>query len=339
MNLLKSIYYHCSSALPLALLKKLSPPGCLLPYHHIVSDDDVLHIKYLYDYKNVSQFTNDLEVLLKNYKPISPDDLIDNIQRQKKLPANTFLLTFDDGFREVHDIIAPLLEAKGVPAIFFINPAFIDNKKLFYRSKASLLIHEVLANKNNAGLLEDAANILSSSSQSADELIILIKKLKRDEEEIIDALATEFSLSFDDYLKKQRPFLTSEQLVFLSKKGFTIGAHSWDHPHYDALSLADQIAQTVNSCTYVKEKVNPSKITFSFPYYDTNLSQQLFDALKKEDIDLLFGIQNQKDELYNNVVHRFNAERPGVPFENQLKGVLLYLALQNKIGNSTVRRN
>ncbi len=117
------------------------------------------------------------------------------------------------------------------------------------------------------------------------------------------------------------------------------GAHSWDHPYYEELSLADQIAQTVNSCNYVKEKVNPAKTTFSFPYYDTNLPQQLFDALKEEDIDLLFGIQNQKDELYNNVVHRFNAERPGVSFDNQLKGMLLYLAIQNKTGKLKVRRH
>lgn len=339
MSILKSIYYNCSSALPLALLKKLSPPTCLLPYHHIVSDEEVLHIKYLYGYKNVSQFTTDLDILLKNFKPISPDDLIENIQKQKKLPANTFLLTFDDGFREVHDVVAPLLEAKGIPAIFFINPAFIDNKKLFYRSKASLLIHELLANKNNEGLLDDVANVLNSSSRSTDELTILIKKLKREDEEMMDTLATEFSLSFDDYLKKQKPFLTSEQLISLSKRGFTIGAHSWDHPYYNQLSLEDQIAQTVSSCNYVKEKVNPVCTTFSFPYYDTNLSQELLDALNKEDIDLLFGIQNQKDELYNNVVHRFNAERPGVPFDNQLKGMLLYLAIQNKMGKSTVRRS
>lgn len=338
MNILKSIYYKSSSALPLAFLKKFSPPTCLFPYHHIVSDEEVLHIKYLYDYKNVSQFTNDLDILLKNFKPVSPDDLIDNIHRQKKLPANTFLLSFDDGFREVHDVIVPLLEAKGIPAIFFINPAFIDNKKLFYRSKASLLIHELLANKNNEGLLDDVAHVLNSSVTSADELIILIKKLKKEDEETMDILATEFSLSFDDYLKKQRPFLTSEQLVSLSKKGFTIGAHSWDHPHYDELSLADQITQTVTSCNYVKEKVNPAKMTFSFPYYDTDLPQQLFDALKKEDIDLLFGIQNQKGELYNNVVHRFNAERPGVSFDNQLKGMLLYLAIQSKTGKLKVRR-
>lgn len=339
MNILKSIYYKSSSALPLALLKKFSPPTCLFPYHHIVSDEEVLHIKYLYGYKNVSQFTKDLEILLKNFRPISADDLIKNIHTKNKLPRNTFLLTFDDGFREVHDVIAPLLEAKGIPAIFFINPAFINNKKLFYRSKASLLIHELVKNKNNNPLLSDVASVLHTSDQSVDELIVLIKKFKSTDEEIMDALALEFSLSFDDYLKEQRPFLTAEQLTSLSARGFTIGAHSWDHPYYDQLSLGDQIEQTLSSCSYVHEKIHPTYTTFSFPYYDTNLSQQLLNALNKEDIDLLFGIQNQKDELHNNVVHRFNAERPDVSFNSQLKGLLLYLAIQNKTGRLKVKRN
>ncbi len=338
MNILKSIYYKSSSALPLAFLKKFSPPTCLFPYHHIVSDEEVLHIKYLYDYKNVSQFTKDLEILLKNFKPISPGELIKNIQAKNKLPENTFLLTFDDGFREVHDVIAPLLEAKGIPAIFFINPAFIDNKKLFYRSKASLLIHELLKNKINKSLLSDVANILHTGNQSVDELVTLVKKLTRGDEATMDKLAFEFCLSFDDYLKEQSPFLTSGQLTSLSERGFTIGAHSWDHPYYDQLSLDDQIAQTVTSCNYVQQKVNPLYSTFSFPYYDTNLSQQLLDALKKESIDLLFGIQNQKDELYNNMVHRFNAERPEVKLENQLKGMMLFMAIQKILGKEKVLR-
>lgn len=338
MNILKEIYYKSSSALPLAFLKKFSPPTCLFPYHHIVSDEEVLHIKYLYDYKNVSQFTKDLEILLKNFKPISPGDLIKNIQEKNKLPENTFLLTFDDGFREVHDVIAPLLEAKGIPAIFFINPAFIDNKKLFYRSKASLVIHELLKNRNNNPLLSDVANLLHTTSQSVDALIGEIKKMKSKDETIMDSIAVELSLSFDDYLKGHKPFLTSAQLASLSERGFTIGAHSWDHPYYNQLNLADQIEQTISSCKYVKEKVNPTHTTFSFPYYDTDLPQQLLDALNKEDIDLLFGTQNQKDELNNNVVHRFNAERPGVSFNSQLKGLLLYRAIQNKTGRLKVRR-
>lgn len=339
MSLLKSTYYNCSSALPLAFLKRLSPPTCLLPYHHIVSDEDVWHIKHLYKYKNVSQFKNDLEILLKNFKPISAQELIQHISSNNQLPGNTFLLTFDDGFREVHDVIAPLLEAKGIPAIFFINPAFIDNKILFYRSKASLLIHELLKNKNNRDVLRVSGEYLGSELNAIAELIAIIKKLDDTDEALLNKLAQKLSLSFDDYLIQKKPFLTTEQLISLNQKGFTIGAHSWNHPYYDEINLDNQFEQTISSCNFVKETVKQKNVTFSFPYSDAALSQNLFNKLKETDIDLMFGIQNQKDELNNNMVHRFNAERPGIKLETQLKGMMLYMAIRKRLGKQKVIRN
>lgn len=339
MSLLKSIYYNCSSAFPLEFIKKLYPPTCLLPYHHIVSNEDVLHIKYLYNYKNVAQFKNDLEVLLKNFKPISAVDLIQHIRKNNQLPKNTFLLTFDDGFREVHDVAAPLLEAKGIPAIFFINPAFIDNKKLFYRSKTSLLIHQVLKNKNNKDIIQEFGKLLSSHENSIEELIGLVKKLNNSDEALMNNLAQKVSLSFEDYLEQKKPFLTTEQLISLNQRGFTIGAHSWNHPYYDQISFEDQLEQTISSCNFVKEKTQQEHITFSFPYSDTVLPQNLFDALNNTGIDLMFGIQNQKEELNNNMVHRFNAERPVFRLDTQLKGMMLHMAIQKKLGKQKVHRN
>ena len=338
MSLFKSIYYNCSSAFPLAFLKRLSPSTCLLPYHHIVSDEEVLHIKYLYNYKNVSQFKNDLEILLKNFTPISANDLIQHIQKNNQLPKNTFLLSFDDGFREVHDVIAPLLEAKGIPAIFFINPAFIDNKKLFYRAKASLLIHELIKNKKSPAMIHEIGNILNTQKLTIEAFIATLKKLNNTDEALMNDLAQKVSLSFENYLEQRKPFLSSEQLIVLDKKGFTIGAHSWSHPYYDKISFENQLEETISSCNFVKEKTKQDSITFSFPYSDSAVSQNLFDALHKTEIDLMFGIQNQKEELNNNMVHRFNAERPAISLDKQLKGMMLFMAIQKKLGKQKVLR-
>ncbi len=172
-----------------------------------------------------------------------------------------------------------------------------------------------------------------------EELIELIKKLSDTDEALMDNLANKVSLSFEDYLSQKKPFLTTEQLIFLDKRGFTIGAHSWNHPYYDRISFEDQLQQTISSCEFVKEKTKQEQVTFSFPYSDAGLSQELFNVLKKAGINLMFGIQNQKEELHNNMVHRFNAERPGVRLDNQLKGMMLYMAIQKKMGKQKVHRN
>ena len=74
------------------------------------------------------------------YKPITTFELKKFITENSALPKNAFLLSFDDGLKEVFTTIAPILLKKGVPASFFINPCFIDNNELFYRYKISLLI-------------------------------------------------------------------------------------------------------------------------------------------------------------------------------------------------------
>ena len=44
----KKLYYSVCSLLPTGILKKIAPADIILPYHHLVSDEDVLHIKHLF---------------------------------------------------------------------------------------------------------------------------------------------------------------------------------------------------------------------------------------------------------------------------------------------------
>jgi hypothetical protein len=111
------------------------------------------------------------------------------------------------------------------------------------------------------------------------------------------------------------------------------------HPNYKLLDTFKQLEQTTDSCNFIKPFSRNGKQYFSFPFSDEDLSQKLFEALKKTDIDLFFGIQNQKTELNNKMLHRFNAERSNIDFKNQIKGILTIAALRNFAGKNSVKRN
>ena len=285
----KKIFYKACSLIPTAILKKLAPGASLLPYHHIVSDREVPHVRHLYPYKNVRQFEKDLDHLLKHLRPAGVDELTKAVLSGSGTPRGTFLLTFDDGFREVYDIIAPILSAKGVPAVFFVNPAFLDNRILFYRCKISLVIDELLRKKDQTSLIKECGLLLGDGpsgslsgngpSGSLDEMIRRIRKIDNLHQDLLDKLASGLELSFDEYLRVNRPFLTVSQAKELGDRGFCIGAHSWDHPYYDLIPEEEQERQTVRSANYVNENFSPSSRLFSFPHSDANLSQHFFDRL------------------------------------------------------------
>ena len=340
MSLLKGIYYNICSLFPTQVLQHFSGATTLFPYHHLVSDEDVIHIKHLYEYKNVRQFTADLEFLLRYYKPVAVSDVVQTISSKKKLATNTFLLTFDDGLREVSDVIAPILQKKGIPAVFFINPGFLDNRELFYRFKISLVIEAITRKENDPGLLKECGIILKKKFQSTQQLIAHLRSIMDENKIVLDELARKLDFTFEEYLKNNRPYLTSAQVKELGNAGFTIGSHSWDHPYYKFLSLVEQKKQTIQSSEYIKNIFHPSYNLFSFPHMDTEVTQDFFDemALEYPNIDAFFGVQNQKSELQNKMVHRFNAERPGLPMTKQLNGIIMFIFLQRLFKKQYVKR-
>jgi len=327
MKLSKRIYYRGCSLLPSGMLKKIVQPGTLFPYHHLVDDGDVLHVKHLYTYKNRKQFQEDLDHLLKHLQPVSAEAVAAAVLGGRSLPRNAFLLTFDDGFRQVYDTIAPILSAKGVPAIFFVNPAFLDNRVLFYRCKISLVIEAILQRQEQPGLLKEVAGIVGEEQAESGVLVQRIRRINNVDAGLLDRLADPLELSYEAYLETVRPFMTGEQVKELRGKGFAVGAHSWDHPYYPLISPEEQQWQTRESVRYVCEQYAPGHALFSFPHSDEELPQSFFDSCGKT-ADVFFGIQNQKKETANRVLHRWNAERPALPMSRQLNGVLLWMLVQ-----------
>ena len=341
MNLFKRTYYTITSGLPLRWLDGAIKGSVLLPYQHVVSDQALPHIRHIYPYKNIKQFRNDLDTLLKDFVPVSAEDVLLSFQDGKPLPRRAFLLSFDDGFREIYDIVAPELYAKGIPAVYFVCPAFLGNQKLFYRNAVSLLIDILRNGSDQHAFIGIAAAVLESRYPlSRQGLISALKKTSYSDKEKLLSLASLAGISFQEFLDKQQPYMTVGQVSQLAKQGFSIGAHSWDHPNYKYLETDEQIDQTSRSVAFVKEQFGQTRSFFAFPHADSGIGDDFFRRMDQEHpyIDLYFGVRNLQKETGNRVLHRFNAERPSLPLKKQLNGLLLYSNMRNLTGKGDVKR-
>jgi peptidoglycan/xylan/chitin deacetylase (PgdA/CDA1 family) len=288
MELLKKILYGNLELIPFSILKNIQNQRLLLPLYHIVSDEKVPHVVHSYSYKNVRQFEHDLDFLLKHFNPISLSDLMQNINNKEKLSHKSFLLTFDDGYREVADIIAPILLKKSIPAVFFICSAFVDNKSMLYRNKASLLIDRI-KEKNNQIPIKKLKLLLEENDIVCDDLINAFNSISYHQKKLLDDAANIMNVDFNAYLKEKSPFLTSTQITKLINQGFDIGSHSIDHPLYKYLSLEEQLRQTWESFNFLQQRFPLPYRAFAFPNNDKGVKSFVKETHFNKEIEISFG--------------------------------------------------
>jgi peptidoglycan/xylan/chitin deacetylase (PgdA/CDA1 family) len=193
----------------------------------------------------------------------------------EKLSKPHFLISFDDGLREVHDAAAPILAEHGLIAMVFINPTFIGNRDMMYGLKAS-----VLAESGHGEALE----------------------ISYEHRERLDS-----SLDWRQYLASHPPYMDLDHLRSLRQQGFIIGAHSMDHPPYSHIPLSEQLEQTQDSISFVSTHFDPRLKLFAFPFTDDGVSMTFFNSLT-DAVDATFGSAGLKADTAPNHFQRIPME-------------------------------
>lgn len=300
---------HAAAGLPVGAWHALSGRPLILPYYHLVSDEVVSHVSPLYSYKTISQFKQDLEFFLAHFRPIGLDDLLKHLQEGSPLPPRSFLISFDDGFREMAEIVAPILNAKGVPAVFFVNSAFVDNRELGFHQKIALLLGE-LAAKASPALEEKLKGMLREKGFTGNDPASMLKSVRYANRAVLDEVAGLWSLQFDEYLHRQNPYLTSDQIHRLLQDGFSIGGHSVDHPFYGDLTLAEQLRQTGESVKFLQDKFGVKYRAFAFPHSDAGVSRAFFErSFASGGLQISFGTGGLLRDSWPGHFQRFSMEK------------------------------
>lgn len=305
---------HFSGFLPLETLRALSGKRFIIPFYHVVSDEFCPHVQHLYRYKTVKQFERDIDYLARLYKPINAGEL-NEVLSGKYHGQNIMLLTFDDGLRQVYDEVAPILLRKGIPAVFFLNTDFLDNRDLMFRYKASLAIEK--DGRNKEALLRAATAA-----------------------EVERIAGEEMKGYYREFLSNYKPYLSTTQGQWLFDKGFAIGAHSCSHPYYSTLNLEQQLDETLRSIDILQNQFRINQKLFAFPFTDNGVGRSFFEQLFAEGkMDFTFGGSGIKNDIHPRQFQRIPMEGPHAGAEQILKSEYLYYLLRAPLFKNTIARN
>ena len=337
-TILKKWLSKPAKALGTELLTGWSGQRLLLPFYHMVSDDDPVHVKYLYPAPTTKRFKADLDFLRRHFRPVSHAYLTEHVRNRLAIKENCFFLSFDDGLREFYDVAAPILEQRGIPATCFINTAFIDNRDMLFRMKASILIGKIKINPLTPGqkkLFTDIFNQYNLRYNDASDLM----KVTDHNRELLDAAAAAVEVSFPEYLSTHRPYLTTSQIHELVRRGFSIGAHSVSHPCYQILPEEMQVRQTLDCLDHLATNFNVGERLFSFPYTDFNIKSAFFEKIR-EHVDLSFGTAGLKTDSEETNLQRISMEAPGYRSGEEIVSTeQLYFIIKRLAGKHKIRRN
>ncbi len=332
---MRTLFRIGSGIIPSSFLIKGIKRTIAAPFYHLVSDNPPPHVKHLYRVLSIKDFEKDLEFLLKHFQPINANTLSDILTNKKDNGKASLFLSFDDGFIESKEVIAPILQKKGVPATFFVNPAYIDSADLMYRCKVSLAVDRIEAEHFSKIVYSEIAKLLGTLD-NLQAIKSALFQLKHNQNELILAIAKKINLDFNEYLQSAKPYLTHRDLQELSDLNFTIGGHGYNHPYFNELSFNEQLNEVETCMKWVNYRFpNQSKL-FAFPFTDFGVSDDLIKRIVLEPnsiCDVSFGTSGIQPIRFGKHLQRIPMEEGGKSGQNIIRGEILYYLAKKGIGH------
>jgi peptidoglycan/xylan/chitin deacetylase (PgdA/CDA1 family) len=312
-------------------LIRLSGQNLVFPFYHTVAEQQLPHLAFVYRVRTPKNFEQDLDQLLQLFEPMSLSDYL--ADRSTPSRKRSMLLSFDDGLAGCHSLIAPLLRKRGIPAVFFLNNRFIDNKGLFYRYKTSLLIDRV---REDCKAMERVSEYLKIDAEQVEKSLLMIAY---DQRALLDKLAIKAELDFSLYLNHTPVYLSTEQVEDLVAWGFDIGGHSSEHMDFAFLSATEMVDQIKESMDDLQKRFGVVSRYFSFPFTSDGVPRQVIDhVLDAQIAEVLMGTAGLKRTGRREFIQRIPMEDSLFPASDVLKVEYLYYLLKMPLGKNRLRQ-
>ncbi len=255
--------------------------------YHVVSDRAPRHLKH-YAPLSVGSFEADVMYLRRTLEVVDYPQLVRERSGGAPGRGGSVVLTFDDGFSECATVARPTLLRLGASATVFVITDLIDNRVIFRETRASLCIDAVLrmpVEQVEAAMAEldldrwrphggsrpqgfgfEAANFGCTPEPRLVPLLHWLLAVRPEQMDLLEAVSERLGVDAEAYLRRVRPYLTTEQIRELHSDGFTIGAHTCSHRRLQDLPPADAEREIVESCGIIRDLTGQESVPFAFPY-------------------------------------------------------------------------
>jgi peptidoglycan/xylan/chitin deacetylase (PgdA/CDA1 family) len=262
-TILSKVFYYTKN------LKYLFNASCVILLYHRVTDLD-------FDPQQLSvtpqNFENQIKFLRDNFNIITLKELIIKIE-QNRIPKNTVVITFDDGYADNFYEALPVLEKYSVPATVFVTSNVVTSQKEFWWDQLEFLflnkdtnIPEYLDINIGGTVFSWKIGNETDARRIYKELhAILMEQPIEHINRIIDELNSWAEV--ETVIRESHSLLSINELQILAKSDLIeIGAHTISHPRLINENHFQKEKEILQSKKNLEKIINKEVLTFSYPF-------------------------------------------------------------------------
>lgn len=196
---------------------------CILVYHRILEHYDPL----LDSEPDVEAFTWQMETLVKCFNVLSLQDAVSAV-KSGNVPPRAVCISFDDGYRSIHDLAMPVLSGLGLPATVFVTSGYLSGGTMWndrilesvrWLPEGTLDMQSVNIGIHALAKPEDKLELANHINDACKYLS------PKQRAEVIGELERQ-----SGHASTQNLMLTPAMVANLAKNGIDIGGHTVNHP-------------------------------------------------------------------------------------------------------------
>jgi peptidoglycan/xylan/chitin deacetylase (PgdA/CDA1 family) len=256
------VVYHARLIRLLELATKYArgrPAFQVLTYHRVNDDGDPF-----FPALPTRIFEQHMTYISRAYRVLTVEDLVERMGRGD-VPRDAIAITFDDGYQDTLTHAAPILARLGLPATIFLATGFIGTGEIPWVDRVALGLKRTEARRVVSPWGEAVG--LAGAVERLRALDLTLRHLKRlpDEtrREAVDTLLER--LGVPAKLRSPVSMLSWEDVRALGKIGFSMGAHTVEHPILSRIDNGRAWAEIVGSRDAIAAACGHMPRAFAYP--------------------------------------------------------------------------
>ena len=245
------------------------------------------------------QFKRQLEELSKAGSFISQKELLNF--KDKEFDKNYILITFDDGLKEQYELAKPILDAMGIPFIFFINTSNFEERKVSLVHK----IHLLRSSLSSKEILNELSKIFVTELTTREKTLA---KFHYNYDEEPTALL-KYLLNFKMNNQEQQEFINplfrklykeknmasdlyfDDQMLYVLNEQDALGSHSHHHLPLGKISPEQLEKELTLTQQFFKQKFEKPAISLSYPYGSLEACTEISEQVNNHEFKLGFTME------------------------------------------------